>query len=67
MIMTHGWPGSVLELLKVIEPLTDPTAHGGRAQDAFDLVPPSMPDTVFPAGRPRTKWARIGSRGPGPS
>jgi hypothetical protein len=40
MIMTHGWPGSVLELLKVIGPLTDPTAYGGRAEDAFDLVLP---------------------------
>ena len=38
LIVTHGWPGSVLELLKVIEPLTDPTAHGGAAQDAFHLV-----------------------------
>ena len=47
MIMTHGWPGSVLELLKVIGPLTDPTAHGGRAEDAFDLVLPSMPGYGF--------------------
>src|SRR5215217_7906786 len=43
LIMTHGWPGSVLELLKVIEPLTDPTAHGGAAEDAFDVVIPSVP------------------------
>ena len=58
MIMTHGWPGSVLELLKVIEPLTDPTAHGGRAQDAFDLVLPSMPGYGF-SGRPTsTSWGR---------
>ncbi len=41
--MTHGWPGSALELLKVIAPLTDPTAHGGRAGDAFDLVLPTLP------------------------
>jgi pimeloyl-ACP methyl ester carboxylesterase len=51
MIMTHGWPGSVLELLKVIGPLTDPTVHGGRAEDAFDLVLPSMPGYGF-SGRP---------------
>jgi pimeloyl-ACP methyl ester carboxylesterase len=43
LIMTHGWPGSVFELLKTVGPLTDPTAHGGRAGDAFDLVLPSMP------------------------
>ena len=42
LIMTHGWPGSVLELLRTVGPLTDPTAHGGRAEDAFDLVMPSM-------------------------
>jgi pimeloyl-ACP methyl ester carboxylesterase len=56
MIMTHGWPGSVLELLKVIGPLTDPTAHGGRAEDAFDLVLPSIPGYGF-SGRPTsTSW-----------
>src|SRR5439155_4533459 len=38
LIMTHGWPGSVIELLEVVGPLTDPAAHGGRAEDAFDLV-----------------------------
>jgi pimeloyl-ACP methyl ester carboxylesterase len=43
LIMTHGWPGSIFELLKVVGPLTDPPAHGGRAEDAFDLVLPSMP------------------------
>jgi hypothetical protein len=43
VIITHGWPGSVFEQLKVIAPLTDPTAHGGRAEDAFDVVIPSMP------------------------
>jgi pimeloyl-ACP methyl ester carboxylesterase len=43
LIMTHGWPGSVIELLDSIGPLTDPTAHGGRAEDAFDLVLPSLP------------------------
>ena len=43
LIMTHGWPGSVIELLDTIGPLTDPTAHGGGAEDAFDLVLPSLP------------------------
>ena len=43
MIITHGWPGSVIEMLGVIGPLTDPTAHGGNAEDAFDLVIPSLP------------------------
>ncbi len=51
VIMTHGWPGSVLELVKVVGPLTDPTAHGGRAEDAFDLVFPSMPGYGF-SGKP---------------
>src|SRR5262245_10861423 len=41
IIITHGWPGSVLEQIKLIEPLTDPTAHGGKAEDAFDVVIPS--------------------------
>jgi hypothetical protein len=43
LLMTHGWPGSVVELLETVGPLTDPTAHGGRAEDAFDLVLPSVP------------------------
>ena len=47
VVMTHGWPGSVFELLKTVDPLTDPTAHGGRAEDAFDLVMPSMPGYGF--------------------
>ena len=51
LIMTHGWPGSVFELLKTVGPLTDPTAHGGRAEDAFDLVMPSMPGFGF-SGKP---------------
>jgi len=56
VIMTHGWPGSVFELVKVIGPLTDPTAHGGTAQDAFDLVFPSMPGYGF-SGKPQdTGW-----------
>lgn len=56
LIITHGWPGSVLELLKVVGPLTDPLAHGGRAEDAFHLVVPSMPGYGF-SDRPRgTGW-----------
>jgi pimeloyl-ACP methyl ester carboxylesterase len=51
LIMTHGWPGSIFELVKVIEPLTDPTAYGGRAEDSFDLVLPSMPGYGF-SGKP---------------
>src|SRR5262245_40692150 len=43
LIVTHGWPGSIVEQLKIIEPLTDPTAHGASAADAFHLVIPSMP------------------------
>jgi pimeloyl-ACP methyl ester carboxylesterase len=51
LIMTHGWPGSVIELLDVIDPLTNPTAHGGRAEDAFDVVLPSLPGYGF-SGEP---------------
>jgi pimeloyl-ACP methyl ester carboxylesterase len=51
VIITHGWPGSVIEQLKIIGPLTDPTAHGGSAQDAFDVVIPSLPGYGF-SGRP---------------
>src|SRR5215203_188689 len=51
LIMTHGWPGSVIELLETIGPLTDPTAHGGDAEDAFDLVLPSLPGYGF-SGEP---------------
>jgi len=53
LIITHGWPGSVIELLKVIGPLTDPTAHGGSAEDAFHLVIPSLPGYGF-SGKPTT-------------
>jgi pimeloyl-ACP methyl ester carboxylesterase len=52
VIITHGWPGSVIELLNVIDPLTNPTAHGGSAADAFDVVIPSMPGYGF-SGKPR--------------
>jgi pimeloyl-ACP methyl ester carboxylesterase len=56
LIMTHGWPGSIFELLKVIGPLTDPLAYGGRPEDAFDLVLPSMPGYGF-SGKPQvTGW-----------
>jgi Epoxide hydrolase N terminus len=56
LIMTHGWPGSVFELLRTVGPLTDPTAHGGLAEDAFDLVLPSMPGYGF-SGKPKgTGW-----------
>ena len=53
LIMTHGWPGSIIELLNVIDPLTNPTAHGGRVEDAFDIVIPSMPGYGF-SGKPTT-------------
>jgi pimeloyl-ACP methyl ester carboxylesterase len=53
LIVTHGWPGSIIELLKIIEPLTNPTAHGGSAADAFDLVIPSLPGYGF-SGKPTT-------------
>jgi pimeloyl-ACP methyl ester carboxylesterase len=53
VIITHGWPGSILEQIKLIEPLTDPTAHGGTAADAFDVVIPNMPGYGF-SGRPTT-------------
>lgn len=51
LIVTHGWPGSIIEQLKIIEPLTNPTAHGGRAEDAFDVVIPSIPGFGF-SGKP---------------
>jgi pimeloyl-ACP methyl ester carboxylesterase len=63
LIVTHGWPGSVVEQLKIIEPLTNPTAHGGSASDAFHLVIPSIPGYGF-SGKPTTTgWdpSRIGS------
>jgi hypothetical protein len=51
LIMTHGWPGSVIELLETVGPLTDPTAHGGTPEDAFHLVMPSLPGYGFRASR----------------
>jgi pimeloyl-ACP methyl ester carboxylesterase len=71
LIITHGWPGSVIELLEVVDPLTDPTAHGGAAEDAFDLVLPSLPGYGFsdqPAevgwdpGRVAQAWAELMNR-----
>jgi pimeloyl-ACP methyl ester carboxylesterase len=68
LIMTHGWPGSVIELLDVVDPLTDPTAHGGSAEDAFHLVLPSLPgygfssqpiDVGWDAGRIARAWAEL--------
>jgi pimeloyl-ACP methyl ester carboxylesterase len=71
LIMTHGWPGSVIELLETVGPLTDPTAHGGSAEDAFDLVLPSVPGYGFSgeptelgwwAGRVAQAWPELMSR-----
>jgi pimeloyl-ACP methyl ester carboxylesterase len=56
VIITHGWPGSVFEILKVVGPLTDPTAHGGSAEDAFDVVIPSMPGYGFSGKPASTGW-----------
>ena len=56
VIVTHGWPGSIIEQLKIIDPLTNPTAHGGQAEDAFDVVIPSIPGYGF-SGKPTgTGW-----------
>ncbi len=62
LIMTHGWPGSVIELLETIGPLTDPTAHGGQAEDAFHLVLPSLPGYGFSGEPAELGWdaARTG-------
>jgi len=56
LIITHGWPGSVVELLKVIAPLTDPVAHGGKAEDAFDVVLPSLPGYGFSEKPKASGW-----------
>ena len=56
IIVTHGWPGSVVEQLKIIEPLTNPTAHGGSAADAFHVVIPSMPGYGFSGKPTSTGW-----------
>ena len=71
LIMTHGWPGSVIELLETVGPLTDPTAHGGSAEDAFHLVLPSLPGYGFSGeptelgwdpGRTAQAWAELMGR-----
>jgi pimeloyl-ACP methyl ester carboxylesterase len=56
LIVTHGWPGSVIEQLKIIDPLTNPTAHGAKASDAFDLVIPSLPGYGFSAKPTKPGW-----------
>ena len=65
LIVTHGWPGSVIEQLKIIDPLTNPTAYGADASDAFHLVVPSMPGYGFSAKPTATGWALPGSPRPG--
>ena len=57
IIVTHGWPGSITEQLKIIDPLTNPTAHGGTAEDAFDVVIPSMPGYGFSGKPTETGWS----------
>src|SRR5215203_2556677 len=57
LIVTHGWPGSIIEQIKIIGPLTDPTAHGGSAEDAFHVVIPSMPGYGFSGKPTSTGWA----------
>src|SRR5262245_8588312 len=59
MIVTHGWPGSIIEQLKIIEPLTNPTAHGASASDAFDVVIPSLPGYGFSAAPTELGWDPI--------
>jgi pimeloyl-ACP methyl ester carboxylesterase len=59
MIITHGWPGSIIEQLKVIDPLTNPTVHGGTASDAFDVVIPSLPGYGFSGKPTETGWDPI--------
>jgi pimeloyl-ACP methyl ester carboxylesterase len=71
LVITHGWPGSIIEMLEVIAPLTDPTAHGGQAEDAFDVVVPSIPGYGFSgqptelgwsAGRVAKAWPKLMDR-----
>jgi pimeloyl-ACP methyl ester carboxylesterase len=59
LIVTHGWPGSIIEQLKIIDPLANPTAHGGNASDAFDLVMPSLPGHGFSGQPTTTGWDPI--------
>ena len=65
LIVTHGWPGSVIEQLKIIDPLTNPTAHGGSASDAFHLVIPSLPGFGFSARPPTSGWVPSALQVPG--
>jgi hypothetical protein len=65
LVVNHGWPGSIIEQLKIIGPLTDPTAHGASASDAFHVVIPSMPGYGFPASRPLPAGAPSAWAGPG--
>jgi pimeloyl-ACP methyl ester carboxylesterase len=69
LVVNHGWPGSVIEQLKIIGPLTDPAAHGASASDAFRLVIPSMPGYGFSGKPASTGWGpeRMGRAGPGPN
>jgi Epoxide hydrolase N terminus len=67
LIMTHGWPGSVIELLETVGPLTDPTAHGGDAEDAFHLVLPSIPGYGLSGEPTELGWDSGPSRRPGRS
>ena len=65
LIMTHGWPGSVIELLETVGPLTDPTAHGGQAGDAFHLVLPSLPGYGFSSEPAELGWTPAAPPAPG--
>jgi pimeloyl-ACP methyl ester carboxylesterase len=56
LIVSHGWPGSIIEQLKIIEPLTNPTEHGGSASDAFDVVVPLLPGYGFSGKPAATGW-----------
>ena len=67
LLITHGWPGSVVEMLNVIGPLADPTAHGGSEEDAFHVVIPSMPGYGFSAKPDETGWDVPTSRAAGRS
>ena len=62
LIVTHGWPGSIIEQMKIIDPLTNPAAHGGSASDAFHLVIPSMPGHGY-SGKPTTTGWDVALRG----
>ena len=65
VIVTHGWPGSIIEQLKIVDPLTNPTAHGGTASDAFDIVIPRCQAMASPASRPRPAGGPSASHAPG--